>query len=92
MLDKKQREQYGEVAYGVLREMLGGDPNNYFQSTQTTAMAWIACQENERILNLVGMYLWGDFSRAEINIRNLRKALAEIFEIPDTAIVEQGVK
>lgn len=87
MLDKKQREQYGEVAYGVLSEMLGGDPNKYFQSTQTTAMAWVACQENERILNLVGMYLWGDFGRAERNIQNLRKAMAEIFEIPDTAIV-----
>lgn len=87
MLNENQKEQYGQVAYGVLSKMLGGDPNNYFVSSQTTAMAWAECRQNERILNLVGMYLWGDFSRAEKNLSNLRQALREIFEIPDTAVV-----
>lgn len=87
MLDEKQKEQYGEVAFAVLGKMLGCDPNKYFGSSQTTAMVWTECKRNERILKLVGMYLWGDFSRAEKNLSNLRQALRETFEIPDTEVV-----
>jgi hypothetical protein len=81
MLSDKQKEQYGELAFSVLSRMVGGDAKAYFQSEQTTAMVWSACKTNTQILHLVGMYLAGDSSRAELNLGRLRDYLREYFDL-----------
>lgn len=81
MLSDKQKEIYGDFAFDVLTRMVGGDAKAYFQSETTLAMVWTACRQNSHIHHLVGMYLAGNFDRAELNLTRLRDYLREHFQL-----------